>query len=310
MWESISWQWLAGFAFMAGLGVFLWRFARLFSNGVKFGAVATAALAGALALASQSADPRWFGVAVLWIVLTIFGGGAYLMVEHFVRAARDPQGTFWRPAPGRGWHAVALLAAAVGAGYIVERFDILHRVRETVGYVEFQPGGGYAYDTGDTVRLNLPPGWLVRYNGKQPWREATLFDETGRPRFELTVNTSSAGQYAPADNPLEGYLKVRSDGLRWMGGDPVCERRTTARGEMGVCRAVVPHRQGESIFIMAPRDQRGRDHPSKASLEFVETWNGKIVSFTFHTLPEQLDSDQEIAWASVADAAYSAPRAT
>lgn len=40
----------------------------------------------------------------------------------------------------------------------------------------------------DRLRFELPAGWWIQHNGRQPWRGGTIADPAGRPRIEVWLH--------------------------------------------------------------------------------------------------------------------------
>jgi hypothetical protein len=79
----------------------------------------------------------------------------------------------------------------------------MSRGTRTEGYVRLsyrQTAAG----KGDVLRLGLPAGWWVKYNGHQSWRGGTVADAAGRPRIEVWLHDGpgpAAGESETCDFP-------------------------------------------------------------------------------------------------------------
>lgn len=70
------------------------------------------------------------------------------------------------------------------------------------------------------IRLKLPEGWKVHYNGHQPWRQATLVDENGVTKMEVILFAHANNPQAPAnveklDLPIGNVIHWQSEREVW-----------------------------------------------------------------------------------------------
>lgn len=159
----------------------------------------------------------------------------------------------------------------------------------TVNRVVFHPTGGIAFNKGEEIVMQLPRGWRAHYNGRQPWREATICNSNNEPQWEVTADLASGAPYESPQGILDGFSRRASipDGVR----DSVREFRNSPRGQVWVWRFVEGNRQ-EYVFL----NPRGQTKVNPAVTLYALAWRDKILHMRFRTLPEKADDLDPIAW--------------
>lgn len=248
--------------------------------------IVTLALAGALWLLRPA--PSRPGVIVLTVMLSIFGVLARVVAVRIAAHLARPE--------ERSTTIVMLCVVAVIVAVVAWWAVWTLQGRESTDRALFQPTGGMAWNGGETVELDLPASWRARYNLRQDWREATILDGSGVPQFELIVDILSE------TGGTEGRLRTLAEAYGRRGGVPACETRRSIRGEVRACRALLSLPSPSTIFIMAPRAQLATRYTSEGRLDYLESWQGSIVQFSFHTVPSRLDALEPLSWQAVAGA--------
>lgn len=196
--------------------------------------------------------------------------------------------------------AIGLLLGAaifIGGWFLI---SWVQRPREDTGEATFHPTAGYAANKGETVHITLPAGWKARYNGHQPFREATLFDQNGNGQFELTVDIRSGAGGPPIAAALNKFEAAErsNPGVKLISAS----RNDTTHGTVSWCIVQSQQATGGRIFIMDENSPR-----NAATMQFVggATWKSDLVVFRFHLLEQRRDELQPVAWKIFQEAQFS-----
>jgi hypothetical protein len=93
--------------------------------------------------------------------------------------------------PAKPTTLVTGLALLMGLGTAVVCRCLPSHLHRSEGFLRLSHRQGPA-GNGDVLRLELPAGWWVWYNGHQAWRGGTVMDGSGRPRIEVWLYEGEA----------------------------------------------------------------------------------------------------------------------